>query len=235
MPRPRAWLCWSSGKDSAWSLHAVRSQGQVEVTGLLTTVTEPYRRVSMHGVREDVLQAQAEAAGLPLLRVPIPSPCPNEVYQQAMSRAVEQARAEGVTQMVFGDLYLEDVRRYRETQLAGTGIAPLFPLWGQPTGRLAREMIAAGLVAYVTCLAPQKVPRELAGRRFDEEFLARLPAGADPCAENGEFHTCVTAGPMFARPIAVEAGETVERDGFVFADLRLAPGNAKVPQARMAD
>jgi uncharacterized protein (TIGR00290 family) len=224
MPKPRAWVCWSSGKDSAWALHAARRDGEFEVTGLLTTVTEPYGRVSMHGVRQEVLQAQAEAAGLPLCRVLIPAPCPNETYQAAMAQAIEQAKAEGITQMIFGDLYLEDVRRYREEQLAGTGIAPRFPLWQQPTDRLAREMIAAGLVAWVTCLDPGKVPRELAGRVFDQDFLAALPAGVDPCAENGEFHTCVTAGPMFRHAIPVALGQIVERDGFVFADLDLAGG-----------
>jgi len=224
MMKPRAWLCWSSGKDGAWALHVVRRGDSVEVVGLLTTVTEPYRRVSMHGVREDILTAQAEAAGLPLCRVPIPAPCSNEVYQEAMRRAIEQAKQEGVTRMIFGDLFLEDVRRYREKQLAGTGIEPMFPLWGRPTAALASEMIAAGLVARLTCLDPRKVPRELAGRRYDERLLAELPEGVDPCAENGEFHTCVSAGPMFSRPIPIAVGEVVERDGFVFADLTLADG-----------
>jgi uncharacterized protein (TIGR00290 family) len=195
----------------------------LDVVGLLTTVTEPYARVSMHGVREEILRAQAEAAGLPLVRVPIPAPCPDEVYQQAMAGAIEEARRQGVTHMVFGDLFLEDVRAYRERQLSGTGICPVFPLWLRPTRPLAEEMISGGLVAYVTCLDPKKVPIELAGRRFDRDFLNRLAPEVDPCAERGEFHTCVTAGPMFARPVAVEVGETVERDGFVFADLKPAP------------
>lgn len=219
MPQPRAWLCFSSGKDSAWALHVVRQQAEVEVVGLLTTVTEPYDRVAMHAVRRELLRAQADSIGLPLCEVPIPAPCPNEVYREAMARAVDRAKAEGVGHMIFGDLFLEDIRQYRQEQLAGTGITPLFPLWGRPTDSLAREMIAGGLVAYVTCLDPKRVPRELAGRPFDEDLLARLPAGVDPCAENGEFHTCVTGGPMFARPIAVSVGEIVERDGFVFADL----------------
>jgi uncharacterized protein (TIGR00290 family) len=221
MPRPRAWLCWSSGKDSAWTLHVARQQGEVEIVGLLTTVTEPYDRVSMHGVRVEVLEAQAAAAGLPLESVPIPAPCPNAVYEEAMRKAIGRAKADGVSQMVFGDLYLEDIRAYRQRQLASTGIAAVFPLWQKPTGALAAEMIHGGLVAYVTCLDPARLPAELAGSRFDERFLARLPAGVDPCAENGEFHTCVTAGPMFDRPIPVEVGETVERDGFVFTDLKL--------------
>ncbi len=222
MSKPRAWVCWSSGKDSAWALHLARQQGEVEVVGLLTTVTAPYQRVSMHAVRDDVLAAQAEAAGLPLRRVPIPAPCSDEEYAAAMREAVADATAQGVTRMVFGDLFLEDVRAYREQQLAGTGIAPLFPLWGRPTAELAREMIAGGLVAYVTCLDPKTMPRELAGRRFDEEFLQSLPEGVDPCAENGEFHTCVVAGPMFRHPIPVRVGETVEREGFVFTDVMLA-------------
>ncbi len=221
MPKPRAWLCWSSGKDSAWALHVTRRQGDVEIVGLLTVVTEPYCRVSMHGVREQILAAQAEAAGLPLVRVPIPASCSNEVYEQAMGRAVEQARRREVTEMIFGDLYLEDVRAYREAQLDGSGITPRFPLWMRPTAELAGEMIAAGLVAHVTCLDPQKVPRELAGEVFDESLLQRLPDDVDPCAEQGEFHTCVSAGPMFDRPISVEVGEIVQREGFVFADLVL--------------
>jgi uncharacterized protein (TIGR00290 family) len=199
-----------------------RQEGVLDVVGLLTTVTEPYARVSMHGVREEILRAQAEAAGLPLVRVPIPAPCPDEVYQQAMAGAIEEARRQGVTHMVFGDLFLEDVRAYRERQLSGTGICPVFPLWLRPTRPLAEEMISGGLVAYVTCLDPKKVPVELAGRKFDRDFLNRLAPGVDPCAERGEFHTCVTAGPMFARPVAVEVGETVQRDGFVFADLKPA-------------
>ena len=227
MSKPRAWLCWSSGKDSAWALHVARRQGDVDVVGLLTTLTEPYDRVSMHGVRRDLLEAQASAAGLPLVLVPIPAPCPNEVYERAMGQAIEQAKAQGVTRMIFGDLFLEDVRAYRQRQLSATGVEPLFPLWGCDTADLARRMIDSGLVARVTCLDPTKIPRELAGAVFDRELLARLPAEADPCAENGEFHTCATAGPMFDRPIPVRPGETVERDGFVFADLTLINGKSR--------
>ena len=222
MTKPRAWLCWSSGKDSAWALHVVRRQNDVQLVGLLTTVTEAYGRVSMHAVRQEVLAAQADAAGLPLHQVPIPTPCPNEVYEESMRGAVEEARKQGVTRMIFGDLFLEEVRDYRQRQLADSGIAGLFPLWGRPTAELAAEMISAGLVAHVTCLDPEKVPRELAGRVFDEDFLRRLPAGVDPCAENGEFHTCVSAGPMFSHPIPVVVGQSVEREGFVFSDLTLA-------------
>lgn len=200
---------------------------------MLTTITEPYARVSMHGVREEVLEAQARAAGLPLHRVLIPAACSNEVYGRAMRQALELARAEGVTEMVFGDLFLEDVRAYREAQMAGTGITPQFPLWGRPTLALAEEMIAGGVVAHVTCLDKRKLSRELAGERFDRGFLARLPTDVDPCAERGEFHTCVSAGPMFAHPIPVEIGETVDRDGFLFTDLRLAsPGNGGASTVR---
>jgi len=219
--KPRAWLCWSSGKDSAWALHVVRRENQIEIVGLLTTVTEPYGRVSMHAVREEILAAQAEAAGLPLWRVPIPAPCADEFYKRAMREAIQQAKQEGVTQMVFGDLFLEEIRAYRQQQLAGTGLSPLFPLWRRPTGELAKEMIAGGLVAHVTCVDPRKAPAELAGRVFDEESLDLLDGNVDPCAENGEFHTCVSAGPMLSHPIPVQVGETVEREGFVFADLTL--------------
>jgi uncharacterized protein (TIGR00290 family) len=198
-----------------------RQAGAAAVVGLLTTVTEPYGRVSMHGVREEIVRAQAEAAGLPLVRASIPAPCPNEVYEQAMRTAIEEAKRQGVTQMIFGDLFLDDVRAYRERQLAGTGISPVFPLWLRPTRQVAEEMIAAGLVAYVTCVDPKKLPAEMAGRVFDRDFLDRLGPEVDPCAEQGEFHTCVTAGPMFTRSVPVEAGETLQRDGFVFADLKL--------------
>lgn len=175
----------------------------------------------MHGVRQEVLQAQAAAAGLPLWRVPIPASCPDAVYEAAMHQAVEQAVRQGVTRMIFGDLFLEEIRAYREKMLAGTGLAPVFPLWGSPTRRLAEQMIDAGLVALISCVDLSKAPRELAGRRFDRQLLGLLPAWVDPCAERGEFHTCVCAGPMFSRPIPLAVGEKVERDGFLFADLKL--------------
>jgi uncharacterized protein (TIGR00290 family) len=220
MSKPRAWVCWSSGKDSAWALHVARQQDEFEIVGLLTTITQSYNRVSMHGVRDEIVAAQADAVGLPLRRVLIPSPCSNAVYEAAMAQAVDEARRSGVTEMIFGDLFLEDVRAYRQRQLAGSGVAPRFPLWNMPTRPLAEEMIRAGVVAWVTCLDPTKVPGDLAGSKFDLGFLARLPAHVDPCAEQGEFHTCVTDGPMFRRPIAVEVGQTVRRDGFVFTDLQ---------------
>ncbi|MGI0072080.1 MAG: ATP-binding protein [Thermoplasmata archaeon] len=219
--RPRAVVSWSSGKDCAYALHEVRRTGKLEVVGLLTTITESYARVSMHGVRESVLEAQARAAGLPLYRVPIPSPCPNDVYERAMGATVRRLAADGVGQIVFGDLFLEDVRAYREEKLRGSGIEPVFPLWGRPTRALAEEMIAAGLRARIVALDPRRLPEAFAGREFDRELLAHLPADVDPCGERGEFHTCVTAGPMFDAPVPVVPGEVVRRDGFVFADLEL--------------
>ncbi len=219
MGTPRAWMAWSSGKDSAWALHLARQAKEVEVVGILTTITESYQRVSMHGVRNELLQAQSEALGLPLHRVSIPTPCPNDAYEAAMQSALETAGADGVTQIVFGDLFLEDVRAYREAQLARVGMVGHFPLWGRDTGALAREMIAGGLRAYLTCVDPRRVPLELAGRAFDEALLSSLPEGSDPCGENGEFHSFAWDGPMFTAPIAVQVGDIVERDGFIFADL----------------
>lgn len=217
--RPKALLAWSSGKDSAWALHVLRQRGDAEVVGLLTTVNEVYHRVAMHAVRVDLLRAQAEAAGLPLWEVPIPSPCSNEAYEAAMAGAMGRAKAEGITAVAFGDLFLEDVRRYREERLQGTGISPLFPVWGMPTDALAREMVGAGLRAYLTCVDPRQLSRDFAGRAFDAGLLADLPASVDPCGERGEFHTFACAGPMFRRPVPVRVGETVEREGFVFTDL----------------
>lgn len=220
--KEKALIAWSSGKDSAWALHRVRRQGVYEIAGALTTITENFDRVSMHGVRREILEAQRQAIGLPLWPVMIPFPCPNEIYEARMSEVMRVARGQGVTKIIFGDLFLEDIRAYREEKLRGTGIEAVFPLWGIPTGELAREMIAGGLQARIVTLDPNKVPREFAGRAFDAALLEALPAGVDPCAENGEFHTCVTGGPMFEKNIDVKAGETVERDGFVFADLKLA-------------
>ena len=217
--RPRALVSWSSGKDAAWALETVRQEGRLEVVGLLTTVTSGYERVAMHGVREQILDLQAAALGLPCVKVTIPPRCVNEEYERAMEAALARARADGVTRIVFGDLFLEDVRRYREERLAATGIAPEFPLGGRDTGDLAREMIGAGLAARIVCLDPTRLPAAFAGAPFDPELLDRLPAGVDPCGENGEFHTCVVAGPMFAAPLRVVSGEVVARDGFVFADL----------------
>lgn len=217
--RAKAWMAWSSGKDSAWALHAVRRSGELDVVALLTTVNRTHQRVAMHAVRESLLEAQAEAAGLPLVKVPIPAACVNAEYERAMAEAMDRARAEGVTHMVFGDLFLDDVRRYREENLAKCGMTPVFPLWGIPTRQLAEEMIAGGLRARLTCVDPRQLDKEFAGREWNAELLAELPAAVDPCGERGEFHTFACAGPMFRQPIAVRGGEIVERDGFVFADL----------------
>jgi len=216
---PKAILCWSSGKDSAWTLHVLRQRQEVEVVGLLTTINEVHDRVAMHAVRVTLLQAQAEAVGLPLWTVPIHSPCSNQQYEMAMGTTIRRALADGVTVMAFGDLFLEDVRRYRETQLAGTGLAPIFPIWGLSTMLLAREMVSAGLRARITCVDPKQIPASFVGREFDEALLADLPASADPCGERGEFHTFAYAGPMFRYPVPIQTGENVTRDGFVFADL----------------
>jgi uncharacterized protein (TIGR00290 family) len=216
-------VSWSSGKDSAWMLHVLRAQGIGTPAALLTTINQEADRVAMHGVRTEVLRQQAMAAGLPVVVVPLPYPCPNDVYEARMAAAVQQAVADGFTHAAFGDLFLEDVRRYREDRLAGTGLTPIFPLWQQPTATLAREMIDGGLEAVLTCIDPRVLPATLAGRRYDASLLEELPRGTDPCGERGEFHTCAIAGPMFSRRIDVQPGAVVERDGFLFADL--IPGN----------
>jgi uncharacterized protein (TIGR00290 family) len=214
-------VSWSSGKDSAWMMHVLRARDGVAVGALLTTINQDAQRVAMHAVRVDLVEAQAAALGLPLWQVPIPSPCPNDAYERAMSAAVQRAVAAGFTHIAFADLFLQDVRRYREDRLAGTGLAPIFPLFGADTTALAREMIGAGLRARITCVDPRAIDRRLAGREFDARLLADLPPSADPCGERGEFHSFAYDGPMFGEPIAIETGATVERDGFVFTDLML--------------
>ena len=214
----RVLLSWSSGKDSAWALHVLQQDPDVQLVGLLTTFNEAVGRVAMHAVRREIVDAQAAAAGLPLWPVNIPSPCPNEIYEERMRAAMETAQAKGVTHVAFGDLFLEDVRRYREDRLAPTGITPIFPLWGRPTADLAREMIAGGLCATITCVDPKQLDRSFAGKQFEETVF---PDGVDPCGERGEFHSCVTAGPMFRAPVATTTGEVVERGGFVFCDVTL--------------
>ena len=212
-------LSWSSGKDSAWALHALNQTHPGAVGALLTTVNEAVDRVAMHAVRRDVLEAQAAAAGLPLIVVPIPSPCPNEIYEARIGTAVAAAVRDGFTHAAFGDLFLEDVRRYREDKLAGTGLEPMFPIWGIPTGELAEQMIDGGLRARVACVDTRVLDASLAGREWDRALLRELPAGTDPCGEKGEFHTCVYAGPMFREPLALTAGEVVTREPFVWRDL----------------
>jgi uncharacterized protein (TIGR00290 family) len=217
--RPKALLAWSSGKDSAWSLHVLRQQGEVEVVGLLTTINQHFDRVAMHAVRVELLRAQAAAVGLPLWPVPIPWPCSDAEYEVAMGEAMQRAAAAGISAIAFGDLFLEDIRRYREDRLLRTGLRPLFPLWGIPTADLARTMVQAGLRARLTCVDPRKLEARFAGRDFDGALLADLPASIDPCGERGEFHTFAYDGPMFGMPLRIQTGEVVERDGFVFADL----------------
>lgn len=217
--RPKLILSWSSGKDSAFSLHTLRLENAYDIVGLLTTVNQVHERVAMHAVRRELLRSQARAAGLPLFEVDLPYPCSNDEYEARMRVFVEQAVALGVTAVAFGDLFLDDVRAYRERQLAGTGLTPVFPLWGRPTPELAREMITSGLEARLTCVDPKQIAASFAGRAFDERLLAELPPSADPCGERGEFHTFVCAGPMFAERLQVVPGEVVTRDGFVFADL----------------
>jgi uncharacterized protein (TIGR00290 family) len=212
-------LSWSSGKDSAWTLHVLRQSDEVEVVGLLTTINTHFQRVAMHGTRHALLQAQAHAARLPLWEVPLPWPCSNEVYEQAMSAACTSAIQQSISAIAFGDLFLEDVRRYREERLRGTGLEPMFPLWRRDTRQLIREMLDVGLCARIVCVDPSKLDGDFIGRDLDHDLLRRLPAGVDPCGENGEFHTFTYAGPMFSEPIPIEAGETVTRDGFLFADL----------------
>ena len=219
--KPKALLSWSSGKDCAWALHLLRQRGEVQVVGLVTTFNEAFQRVAMHGVRMELVQAQAKAVRLPLWTIPLPWPCSNEVYEERMRAVIEQTRSEGIRAFAFGDLHLADIRAYRERQLTGTGLDPLFPIWGTPadTPHLARSMIASGLRATLTCVDPKQLAPDFVGREFDSSLLADLPPNVDPCGERGEFHTFCHAGPMFDCPIPVSVGETVERDGFWFADL----------------
>jgi uncharacterized protein (TIGR00290 family) len=220
-------LSWSSGKDSAWALHVLRRRPEVEVVGLFSTVNETFRRVSMHAVRIELLELQARSVGLPLDLVEIPYPCSNEAYAACMTAFVRRSRERCIDHFAFGDLFLEDVRRYREERLADTGITPVFPLWGAPTHALSRQMLEEGLRARITCVDPGALPAETAGRAYDASFLDELPEAVDPCGEKGEFHTFVVDGPMFRRPVPVRTGEIVHRDGLVFADLLGASTNPK--------
>jgi len=215
-------LSWSSGKDSAWTLYQLQKDPAVEVVGLLTTFNSQFKRSAIHGVRQQLLQLQAEAAELPLIEIPLPWPCTNERYETIMEQALVDARAQlQIDAVAFGDLYLEDIRRYRETQMAGTGLDLVFPLWQIPTDQLAQQMISGGLKAVITCLDPRVMPEHLAGDQFSHQLLAELPETVDPCGENGEFHTFAWDGPMFKNSVSVIAGEVVKRDGFVYADLLL--------------
>lgn len=224
MKRPQVLVSWSSGKDSAWMLSRLQLDPSIDVVGLLTTINETHNRVAMHGVRREIVEAQAAAAGLPITFVPLPWPCPNGIYEERFGVAVEEARLNGITNVAFGDLFLEDIRDYRVAQLEGTGVEPMFPIWcGQDqTSKLASEMVDAGIRAVVTCLDPTRVDRSFAGRTFDAKLLSDLPPTVDACAENGEFHTVCTHAPCFDRPIDVRVRETVEREGYVFAEVYLA-------------
>ncbi len=216
----RAILSWSSGKDSAFALD-VAWQAGIEVVALLTTVTERYARVSIYGVRREVLVAQADAVGLPLIEVPLPSPCPNEAYEARMKASLAPLRAQGIEEVVFGDIFLSDVRAYREERLAAIGMRAHFTIWGRETRALADDMLRAGTVAQVVTLDPVRLPREMIGAPYDASFLAALPDGVDPCGENGEFHTVVSDGPAFAHPVSLTMGGSIEQDGFIYADFGL--------------
>ena len=222
MTRPKTVVSWSSGKDSAYALHEARQSGELDIVGALTTVTSEYSRVSMHGVRETLLDKQCAELGLPCHKVRIPTPCSNDVYERELALALNELHRQGADAVIFGDLFLEDVRSYREKQLAEIGMRAVFPLWKRDTHLLAKQMISAGIVATITCADPRALDVSFAGRRFDHRLLEELPAEVDPCGENGEFHTVVTGGPMFRQNIATRVGDIVERDGFVFADVDIA-------------
>jgi uncharacterized protein (TIGR00290 family) len=214
-------VSWSSGKDSAWALHSLRQQPDVEIVGLFSTVNQEFERVAMHAVRNELVRQQAKSLGLPIQLIQIPYPCDNSAYRVIMQEFIAQAKQQGVECIAFGDLFLEDVRKYREDNLDGTGIKPIFPLWGMPTDELSREMVKSGLHAIITCIDPNQLPPGFSGREYEDSFLSDLPDQVDPCGENGEFHSFVYDGPMFKEKITVRTGETLSRDGFVFTDLFL--------------
>lgn len=223
MNRKRVLLSWSSGKDSAWTLQVLRQMPDIDLIGLLTTVNTRFDRVAMHATRRDLVKAQAEAADLSLFTVPLPWPCSNREYEQALTIKLKDLKAQhNITHIAFGDLFLEDIRDYRIRQMESLGLEPLFPIWGLPTEQLAQTMINQGLKAIITCVDPKQLPASYTGRSFDQALLNDLPAGVDPCGENGEFHTFTYAGPMFIKSLAINTGEIVERDGFIFSDLILA-------------
>lgn len=218
---PKAILSWSSGKDSAMTLYRALKSKEFEIVCLLTTITDQFRRISMHDVREELLDAQAQSLGYPIEKVMIPYPCPNEIYEEKMANVLSVWMSKGVRHVIFGDLFLEDIRKYREEKLSRIDMTPVFPLWLEDTKTLAREMLRVGFRAVITCVDPKKLEPTFAGRHFDESFLNNLPASVDPCGENGEFHTFVYEGPVFKKPIPVEVGERMTRDGFQFADVTL--------------
>jgi uncharacterized protein (TIGR00290 family) len=212
-------LSWSSGKDSVWALHLLQQQPDVQVAALVTTFNSAANRVAMHAVRRALVEAQAQRVGIPLWAVDLPWPCSNLEYEERMRAVCQRASAEDITAVAFGDLFLQDIRDYRLQQLQGTGLEALFPVWQIPTAQLARDMIAAGVKAKLTCVDPAKLQKTFAGRDYDLRLLEDLPPAIDPCGENGEFHTFVYNAPVFSSPISVRTGEVVERDGFVFADV----------------
>ncbi len=215
----KALMSWSSGKDSAWALHKLQQNPEIDLVGLFCTVNKEFDRVAMHGVRVELLQKQAKSIGLPLEIIEIPYPCSNELYEEIMALFVEKAKKANIEHFAFGDLFLEDVRNYREEKLNGTGITPIFPIWGIPTDKLSKEMIGSGLRAVITCIDPKQIPKELIGREYNESFLNDIPDGVDPCGEKGEFHSFVFDGPMFKKHMEISVGNVVQRDGFVFVDV----------------
>lgn len=222
MTTPRVLLSWSTGKDAAWALHTLQTAGEVEVVALATTLNAAFDRVAMHSTRRTVLEAQASAVGLPLLPVSIPWPCSNDQYEAAFLGGLDEAKGlYGITHVAFGDLFLEDVRSYRDALMARSGLLPLYPIWGLNTRHLAGQMVQGGLKAVITCVNPAVLNSKFAGQEFDEKLISSFPEGCDPCGENGEFHSCVWDGPMFQGPLSITKGEVVERDGFVFADVLL--------------
>jgi len=230
----RTLLSWSSGKDAAWALHRLREQPDIEVVGLLTTVNAATDRVAMHAVREELLEGQAEAVGLPLWKIPLPWPCPNETYVDRMTEALARIKGEGIQAVAYGDLFLADIRAYRETRHQGTGIEALFPLWGEDTTALAREMVAAKLQARLVCVDTARLGAEFAGRAYDQSLLEDLPPSVDPCGEHGEFHTFAWDGPMFRHPVQIRIGATTETDGFAFTDLLPPAGHASIDASRVS-
>ena len=218
-------LSWSSGKDSAWTLYTVMQNQDYKVKGLFTTITRDFNRVSMHGVRTELIKLQAEAIGLPLHLITLPYPCSNEQYEAIMQEFIEKVLSMGIDFMAFGDIYLEDVRRYREEKLAGSAITPLFPIWGQTSEEISRGLISLGFEAYITSVDPDKIPGRFVGQKYDQKFLNQLPSSVDPCGENGEFHSFVTNGPIFKKPLEVVVGEIVSRDGFLYADIKSKDSN----------
>jgi uncharacterized protein (TIGR00290 family) len=219
MMKKKTLLSWSSGKDSAWALHVLRQQHDIEVVGLFCTFNKKFERGAMHAVRNELICQQAESIGLPLQLIPIPDPCSDSEYKRIMANFIEQVKSQGIDTIAFGDLFLEEIRSYREESLVGTGITPLFPIWGIPTNELSKEMINSGLRAKITCIDPKYLPAEFAGHEYDSTFLEQIPDAIDPCGEKGEFHSFAYDGPMFKNKLNISVGETVTRDGFIYTDL----------------